>query len=1148
MLFRPLVGAAALAVLALPAAAAAPPAPTAPPLLLREPTVSRTQICFSYAGDLWIVDRKGGDARRLTTDVGIESAPFFSPDGEWVAFTGEYDGNHDVFVVPAQGGMPRRLTTHPGGDEAAGWTRDGKRVLFRSSRDTYSHFDHLFTVGLDGGLPEELPLPSAVQGSFSPDMARIAYVPYSNFIGTTQHVRALKHYRGGTASPIWVARLSDSTVEKVPRTDSNDSAPMWMGDKVYFLSDRGGPVALWVYDPAQKTVRQAAATDGQDIKSASAGPDAIVWEELGALHLFDVAAGTEHKVDIRVAGDFPAARPHFEPVGQRIANAAISPTGARAVFEAHGEILTVPADKGDVRNLTRSPAVADRDPAWSPDGKFIAWFSDEAGEYQLVIRAQDGLSPARHIDLREASFFYAPVWSPDSKKIAFSDKKLNLWYLDVATGTPIKVDTSTYDQHQFGPVWSPDSQFIAYSTQLVSGYHVIKIYALADKTSHQVTDGMSDAGNPVFDPNGQYLYFTASTDVGPALAASMGSYKVPTTAAAYLAVLRKDVKSPLAPQSDEEKVKTAGKPPADDCKPEDDEKGPPPGEHAAKPEAAPAVKIDFAGLDQRIVALPLQARNYVGAQAGVSHVVYLFEGPAFNDDRRPRLSVHKFDVCKRKEEKLLDNVGLFVVSADGKKALYEQLPEPDPNLGGDGDGGGHDGRWLIKPVDALGKGAHEKEPGGPDGVLKMDGILVQVDPRAQWAQVFRETVRIERDFFYDPNLHGADLGTLANAYRPYLDGVMSRDDLTYLLADMLGEITAQHVYLRGGEAPHPPHVPGGLLGADYKIENGRYRVAKIYHGENWNPGLRAPLTEPGVDVHVGDYVLAVRGQPLTAKDEIYALFQQTAGKTVEITVGPDPSGRGARTVSVVPVASERALRLREWMDDNRRKVESLGGGKLAYVYLPDTGIDGFTNFNRYYFAQSDKEGAVIDERYNGGGLIADHIVDWLARPRLLMGMTREGRDTVTPQTIFGPKVMLINESAGSGGDALPWMFRRLKLGPLVGTRTWGGIIGIGGYPDLIDGGSVTAPRWGSYNPDTGEFDIENKGVAPDVEVDLDPAAWRQGHDPQLEKGVALALQALKANPQPAAKRPKYPVYHWNTIRARAASEGLTPPTVTAGAK
>jgi tricorn protease len=1123
-------------------AAPPPPPPAAVPLLLRQPTVSRTQICFSYAGDLWIVDRKGGLARRLTTDVGNERDPAFSPDGTLIAFTGEYDGNPDVYVIPAEGGMPRRLTSHPGGDEVLGWTRDGKRVLFRSSRNSYSRFDRLFTVSVYGGLPEELPLPTAVQGSFSPDMTHLAYVPFSNFIGTTQHVRALKHYRGGTASPIWIARLSDSHVEKVKRTDSNDSTPMWVGDKVYFLSDRGGPVALWVWDQKTHDVRQAGPSNGQDIKSASAGPDVIVYEQLGAVHLFDPATGADHAVPVRVNGDFPAARPHFEPVAKRIVNAGISPSGARAVFEAHGEILTVPADKGDIRNLTRSPAVADRDPAWSPDGSSIAWFSDEGGEYRLVIRAQDGLAPARYIALGETSFFYGPVWSPDSKKIVYCDKKLNLWYVDVARGEPVKVDTTTYDggQDAFHPAWSPDSRFVAYATQMVSGYHAIFIYSLDEKKAHQITDGRSDAANPVFDKNGRYLYFTASTNVGPVIASSMAGYRVPVSSTGYVVVLRKDLRSPLAPQSDEEKLKRPGQS-DDECKeeraraeegsaaadkkPDDKAKG-------DKAEKVESVRIDFAGIDQRVLTLPFPERNYAGMLAGKSHTLFLVEGPPFwSDEEQPRFIVHTFNLCTRKTDKLLDNVGAFVVSADGKKALYESLPEEDPNAP-KGGGEGHEGRWMIRPIDALGK----KDPGKPDGGLKLDGMQVAVDPCAQWAQIFRESMHIERDFFYDPNLHGLDLTSLANSYRPYLAGVMSRDDLTYLLADMLGEITAQHVYLGGGEAPSPRKVPGGLLGADYVIDHGRYRISKIYRGENWNPGLRAPLTEPGVDVHVGDYLIAVDGQPLTGRDEIFALYQETAGKTVQLEVASDPTGKGARKVSVVPIPDEHALRMRDWMESNRARVEKLGGGKVAYVYLPDTAVNGFTNFNRYYFAQSDKQAAVVDERFNGGGWIADYVIDWLARPRLMMAMTREGRDNVIPQTIFGPKVMLINEYAGSGGDALPWMFRQQKLGPIVGTRTWGGLIGIGGYPSLIDGGHITAPRFALYNPDTGEFDVENKGVSPDVEVELDPAGWRQGRDPQLERGVALALQALKQQP---TKRPKYPVYHWSTARTQAAKQPLS---------
>jgi tricorn protease len=508
--------------------------------------------------------------------------------------------------------------------------------------------------------------------------------------------------------------------------------------------------------------------------------------------------------------------------------------------------------------------------------------------------------------------------------------------------------------------------------------------------------------------------------------------------------------------------------------------------------------------------------------AGKKHVLYLLEGQSVDDGSGGGQALHKFDFCTRKTEKVLDNVGAFVVSANAEKALYEQLPAPKPKAGGHNGGSGH-GTWFIKDIDSLGKPA---EPGKPDGALRLDALQVQVDPRAEWAQIYKEVWRIERDFFYDPNLHGLDRKALMAAYQPYVDNVMSRDELNYIFADMLGGMAAQHVYISGGDRPEVRHVGCGLLGADYSIENGRYRFRRVLRGENWNPDLRAPLTEPGVNVKAGEYLLSVEGKELRGTDEIYSFFQETADKAVRLVVGPDPGGKGARQVTVVPIANERALRLAAWRDDNRRKVDALSRGRLAYVYLPDTGAEGFTNFNRYYFAQSDKKGAVIDERFNGGGMIADYIVDWLKRPLLAAAMTREGKDNYIPQTIFGPKVMLINQHAGSGGDALPWMFKRLGIGPLIGTRTWGGLIGIGGYPQLIDGGEVTAPRWGLYNPETGQFDVENKGVSPDIEIDNDPASWRQGRDPQLEKAVAVALDELHRHPAPEVRRPKYPVYDW----------------------
>jgi tricorn protease len=1142
-----------------------------PYALLRKPTVSKTQIAFSYGGDLWVVDRSGGEAKRLTSDVGIEIDPVFSPDGTMIAFTGEYDGNEDVYVVSAAGGIPKRLTTHPDPDQVVGWTRDGKSVLFRSTRGAYAaRYAQLYTVSVSGGLPKALPLPMAFEGSYSPDSSELAFVPFTNFREQWNFYRGLKHYRGGLASPVWIANLADSSVIKIPRKDSNDSMPMWVGDKVYFLSDRSGPVNLYAYDTKTKQVTEALPSNGVDIKSASAGPDAIVYEQFGSIQLFDPANGKHNAVNIRVTGDFPAVRPHYVDASKQIANANLSPTGARAVFEAHGDILTVPVVHGDIRNLTNTTGVAERDPAWSPDGKWIAYFSDESGEYALHLRAQDGIGEVKKFNLgNPPSFYYSPTWSADSKKIVYSDKRLNLWYLDIEAGKPIHVDTKPYDNGPFGfdPVWSPDSRWIAYTRQLDSSLRAVFVYGIEDKTAHQVTDGLSDTASVAFDKNGKYLYFSASTDDGPVIASSMGGFKIPVTRSAYVVVLRKDLKSPLAPQSDEEKVaseKAAEE--ADECKTDGDAK---PGAESSAQKAdkssdkeagaknderkdekkeekrgekggqastePPEVKIDFENISQRILALPIPARNYDRLVAGKKHVLYLLEGPVVNAGGPNGRIVHKFDVCTRKTDKLLDNVGDFFISSNGEKALYEQLPPRSPTAAGGG-GPPPRGTWAIKPVDALGK---PTEPGKPDGTLHLDAMKVYVDPRAEWQQMFREMGRIERDFFYDPNLHGANLKALMAAYQPYVDNVMCRADLNYIFADMLGEITAQHVYISGGDRPEVKEVSVGLLGADYTIDHDRYRFSKVYFGENWNPDLRAPLTEPGVNVHEGEYLLAVDGREVHGTDEIYSFFLERAGKAVQLKVGPDPSGKDARAVTAVPIANERSLRLRDWMESNRRKVDELSGGKLAYVYLPDTAMGGFTNFNRYYFAQNSKQGAVIDERFNGGGAIADYIVDWLKRPLLMVAMTREGKDRVVPQVIFGPEVMLINEHAGSGGDALPWMFRKLGTGPLIGTRTWGGLIGIGGYPPLIDGGIVTAPRIGLFNPETGEFDVENKGVAPDIEVELNPALWRQGHDAQLEKGVSVALQELKDHPVPAIKRPKYPVYNWQKVRAEAAKGQTT---------
>ncbi len=1058
------------------------------PLLMQKPTLSNTQIVFVYAGDLWIVGREGGTAERLTTGTGTETNPMFSPDGSMIAFTGQYDGNVDIFIVAATGGVPRRLTYHPGADQVVGWTPDGKSVLFLSGRNSSMPAPTFFTIAIDGVSPTPIPLPMGFAASYSPDGSRLAYLPLAPAFAQW------KRYRGGRTTKIWLANLADSSVEEVPRNNSNDFNPMWIENKLYFLSDRNNTITLFSYDTATKRVTQAIVNAGLDIKSATAGPGAIVYEQFGSINLYDLKSGKTNKVNVSLNGDLPAVRPHFEKVASRIANVNISPTGARAVFEARGEIISVPADKGDARNLTNTSGVAERDPDWSPDGKWIAYFSDESGEYALHLREQSGLGEVKKISLgNPSSYFYSPRWSPDSKKIVFLDKRLNLWYVDIAKGTPVKVDTNTFDNpfKVFDPSWSPDSKWIAYTRQLKNRLCAVFVYSLESAKSTQITDGLSDARFANFDKNGKYIYFTASTDAAPTSGwLDMSSFALSNqiTRSVYAVVLKKDLPSPLAPESDEEKIQD---PAAQAAPPK------PP----AKPEPV-TVAIDFDNISQRIIALPIPARNYAGMSVGKSGAVFLAENPL--GATVPGVTLHRFDLDKRRVEKLLEGVTAFEISANGEKMVV-------------GQGFGPAQRFTIAPT------MTPMKPG--EGVVKITEMEVYVDPKAEWKQMYKEAWRVQRDFFYDPGFHGLDIKATEKKYEPFLEDVAHRADLNYLFQEMLGNMVVGHHNAGGGDVPQPNFVPGGLLGCDYKIDNGRYRFAKIFNGENWNPQLRAPLTQPGVNVNVGDYLLAVNGREVRSTDNVYSFFEAKANKQVLIKVGPNADGSNSREVTVVPVGNEGGLRNLDWMEGNRRKVDELSGGKLAYVYLPNTAGAGYTNFNRYYFAQIDKQGAVIDERFNGGGTAADYIIDYMRRPLMNYWATREGADFTTPiGSIYGPKVMIINEFAGSGGDLMPWYFRKAGIGQLVGKRTWGGLVGIYDYPVFVDGGQVTAPRVAFYNLQ-GEWDVENYGTAPDVEIDLDPKLWRAGKDAQLEKAVEVAMAALKKNPLPKHKKPAYPNYY-----------------------
>jgi tricorn protease len=1055
--------------------------------LLRHPTVSRDSVAFEYAGDLWVVSRSGGAARRLTSTPSFEIDPCFSPDGSQIAFTATVAGNTDVYVVPAAGGDPKRLTYHPGIDRVRGWKPDGKSIIFASNRTgvPQQSYMQLWTVSVDGGMPEMLPLPRAFSGAYSPDGARLAFEEFGTvFVPEWIETSMWRHYRGGRTHPISIVNLSDYSVQKLPWTNSNDSFPMWMGNTIYFLSDRNHTSNLFAYRTDTKQLTQVTHHDDFDVMTASAGADAIVYEQAGYIYLVDGKSGKAQKLDIEVTGDLPWARPQFKKVASMIRNATLSPTGTRAAFEARGEIFTVPAEKGDFRNLTQSSGAHDRGPTWSPDGTHVAWLSDASGEYQLMIGEPTGATPPRAVNLPANAFYDGATWSPDGTQIVLEDNHNNLWAIEVASGAATRLDTDNYPDpiRQFRAAWSPDSKWIAYSKNLANHLRAIFVYSWADKKAYQVTDGLADSISPTFDANGKYLYFMASTNFGPSTSwLEMSSLDRPVRRAIYLVVLNANEPSPLLPETGDEP-----RPPS------------PPNPDAPKPDpnAKPVVRIDLNGISQRVLAVNIAPGDYNNLASGAAGTFYYTE--PFPAGAPGTLRLQRYQLRERTAAPFLEgSIRSYSVSADKKKLLYQ---------------GTGANSWGVV--------ATERPAKVGDGPLNVAQLETRVDPRAEWSQIYRETWRIQRDYFYDAKMHGADWQAIYEKYKPLLASVGHRADLGYVIASMGGELTVGHSYLNGpGDVPSEDPVSVGLLGADFTIENGRYRIKRIYTGENWNPDLRAPLSAPGIQVAEGDYLLEVNGRALESSTNIYSLFEGTANRQTLIRVNKTPSLEGSRLLTVVPVASEDTLRTRAWIENNRRLVDKLSNGKLAYVWLPNTTIPGYASFTRYFYAQQDKDGAVIDERYNHGGMVADYIVNELDRKLMGYFALRDGTPSTSPIAgIYGPKVMLINESAGSGGDALPYMFRLRKIGPLIGTRTWGGLVGTLGIPATIDGGGITAPSLAFYNL-KGEWDVENIGVAPDIEVEYTAADVNKGRDPQLDRAVQEALRLLELNPVKRVPRP-----------------------------
>ena len=1045
---------------------------------LHQPDVSASHIVFVHANDLWLVARSGGNAIRLTSSEGAETDPAFSADGNWIAFTGQYEGNTDVYMMPATGGQPVRLTWHPASDVVQGWTPHGE-ILFRSGRQAVpTMLWRFYTVPITGGLPVPLELPQAYLGGLSEDGAWLAYQEIGSWDPEW------RNYRGGQAQPISVVSTSNWERITPPWEGERHMDPVWMDGVVYYISERDWAGNVWSYDPRTGTERQVTYHSSFDVKSLGAGNGVVVYEQAGYLHELDPESGRTQQLEIQVAGDFNWSRPRWEEIPPAaLRSAGLSPTGQRALFEWRGELFTVPAENGSWRNLTRTPGVADRHPTWSPDGKQIAWFSDASGEYALEIAEQNGANP-RRIEIADPSFYFRPEWSPDGSRLAFTDTHYRMLVINVATGAVRHVDTDRFahPQRSMNPAWSPDSRWIAYARRLDNQLRAVFVHDTNSGETHQLTDGMADAISPAWDESGKYLYLLASTDYALNTGwLDMSSYDRPVTRSLYAILLGADEPSPFLPRTDEE-------PSAVEDEPDED----------AEDEGAPDVVIDLDGIGRRIVAVPgLPAKNYAELVPGPTGSVFVVESGTGGSGTK----LLKYTLEDRESSEFLKQVSEVAVSHDRKKLLYRA-----------------GANWHI-----VGTGG---PPGSGDGLLEFGNLRVRVEPKVEYAQMLRDGWRFMRDFLYVDNQHGAPWDEVWEWYSEWLPDVHHRSDFTRLLDMLSGEIAVGHSYVSSGDLPALDSPRTGLLGIDLvEDESGYYQITRIYRGEGWTPGTSGPLAIPGMAVAEGDYLVAVDGIALRAPTNPFSLLEGTAGRTTTVSVSESPSLDGARELIVEPISNEGSLRRSAWVASNQARVDSMSGGRLAYVWLPNTGRSGYQYFNRMYYAQQDREGAVIDERNNGGGSAADYIVDMLDRELTGYFNSRAGdrKPWTQPMAgLFGPKVMVINERAGSGGDLLPYLFRFKGIGPLVGTKTWGGLVGTWDSPPLIDGGRFVAPRGGFFDVH-GQWAVEGEGVAPDIEVRNDPAPVIAGRDPQLESAVEEALRLLVTEKVSFAEEPPPPV-------------------------
>lgn len=1039
-------------------------------LLLQEPSISQDKLAFVYAGDIYVSDQQGKQVKRITSHAANEYSPHLSPDGQWIAFTADYEGNSDVYLVPVDGGQPQRLTWHPDVDEVKSWSADGKSILFTSRRDiAHNRTGQLFSVPMQGGFPTKVMEAVVLDGIMNADGSKLAYNPERLAHGGKNGWR---NHRGGTTPPVWIYDLNQHSYEEVPHGNFSDSSPMWVGDHVYFISDRSKHKNIYSFKHSQ--VKQVTHFSDWDIANANAFGTDIVFEKGGALFVLDTLSGKSRQLNIDIQADLPQRRSQWKDAMSALSSSQISATGKQVLLSARGEVFSVPVKDGSTYNLTNTSGQNERDALWSPLGEQVAYITDKGGDYQLVLADQFG-QIQKTVDLgKHTADFTLFNWMPDGKHIVYGDSNMALWLIELKSGNKTKV-MKNIAMTRYDVVSSPNSKWLAYTQNNTNYLRDLYLYNIADKSHHKVTDGMSDNAEPAFSPDGQYLYFSSSTNKGlTAFGLDLSSQEQPLRYGLYAAVLQTEGKSPLMPKLADEAYRHL-----DDGKDED-----------KKDSDASTPNIDIKGLSSRIISLPVPQRNYWGLTVAQDNNLYFIEGVQIGSsieiDGNPlnTSQLKRFNFEERKVDNVADNIESVTVSADGKQLLLV------------GSGNEISTAEIAETIEVKS--------------LNTADVKALINPAEEWAQIFDEAWRNERDYFYDPNMHGLDWQAVYDKYQPLLKHVGRREDLNSLMRDMISEMEVGHNYIVGGDVHREETMSVGLLGADIQVQNGLYRITNIYTGEAWNPHLKAPLAVPGNNINAGDYILEVDGRKVDASVNLYSLFVGKVDKQVRLTISHDGKANNARTLVVEPIKSDFNLRHWNWIESNRKYVEKATDGKVGYVYLPNTTTAGYTSFNRMFFAQVDRQGIILDERSNGGGQAANYIIDVLSREHLSGWKYRSG-DMVydTPAgAIYGPKVMLIDQDAGSGGDFLPYAFKRLELGTLIGKTTWGGLIGISANRNFIDGGRVTVPNFRFFTPDH-EWRVENEGVTPDIEVELDPVAVNKGKDPQLDRAIIEVQQQLK---------------------------------------